>query len=610
MANPGKQKLITEAQNILSTRDFDDSLTRKQSQYEKGMDVANVAERRKLISALKQMAKCDTNFMSFKDDKNFVKHAVETMDELTTYAALSPVLQDMTEDQYDAINLAAGGKLPSLKKMRDKSNAYTYTREYTQAKLDMISNPNYESRETKDYAKKKISELESLKTDAQNRNKVNDVKYYDAHIRMKKAGDLGIKQTYTVEDRLALKTWGNSGRTHHRWRVDVLSLKHKIDLPSREDFKDPEKRWAWFQTLDANSRLTVLKQAQLTEDDVKNGKVQQMKTIEADHLFDSVLEVNKSVVKGSGKGKIAKASYKYKNGIFNFDTNASVGAVNASGKIGAGFKGGKLWEVGAKAQVDASGAAAQGRVKIGLNWDNFGVNAKVSGKVLSGSANAFAGAGRFTYTDEKGNDQDVAGVAAMASAQASLAEATGGIGITICGVKIGASATVQAGGFGGTLGGYANSKGIGGSFGALLGLGFKLNVSIDWGGCGQWWQKRKEKQKIKKAQRAEMNLRNQARRAAKNALKGGVKKEDPKKKGPALKDTNKIKKVPTVKEKDDPEDHNKIVRTTSVNDLKKKLDVDKKEDENNVQRSFTNRLGGPAKRSGGKVNDNRASFGK
>jgi hypothetical protein len=370
------------------------------------------------------------------------------------------------------------------------------------------------------------------------------------------------------------------------------------------------KRMKWFTSLDASSKATVLKQAQLTEKDVAEGKLQEMKGPDVDKLFDSLLEVNKDIASASGKFKTAKGSYKYKNGRFNFDINASVGAAKGSAKIGAGFKGGKLWEAGAKATIDVSGAIAQGRIKMGYNWENFGVNAKVQGKFLTGSAQAYGGIGRFTYTDDKGENQSVVGAMGMLSAQAAVAEAKGNFGITICGVKIGGCATVQGGGFGGTLGGYANTKSIGCSFGALVGLGFKLDLSIDWGGFGKWWQQRKEKQAIKKAQREEMARRNTIRKSAKKKISGGAKKADSNKKAPDnKKDANNIPKVVAQNNKG-AKDDNDVVRKTTIDNLKKKIGGNKKEDTNNVQRSFTNRLGGAVKGSGSKVDDNRKTISK
>ncbi len=602
-----RMELKTQAKTILDANDYNKDMEDHQKVFAKG--IFDNQSRAALRKALVQMAECDTNFMSFKDDKNFLKHADETMKELNIYAALSPVLQDMKENDYEAINNQLGGKLPSLKKMRDKSNLYTYTREYVQSKLEMMSTDLYVTHDLDEDAKKNETDLKSLRDTAKSANKTDEETYYKANLTMKKAKDLGIKQTYTIEDRKAGLTWGNSGRTHHRWKVQIGTLQGKYDLPKKEDFKDSAKRWKWFTSLDASSKATVMKYAQLTEEDVAKGKVQEMKGPDLDKLYDNLLEVNKDVISGTTKGKVAKASYKYKNGRFNFDINGSVVGANASGKIGAGFKGGKLWEAGAKATIDVSGAIAQGRIKMGYNWENFGVNAKVQGKFLTGSAQAYGGIGRFTYTDDKGENQSVVGAMGMLSAQAAVAEAKGNFGITICGVKIGGCATVQGGGFGGTIGGFANTKGIGCSFGALLGLGFRLDLSIDWGGFSKWWQKRKEKQAMKKAQRDEMERRNQERRA-RAALKGKGKKVDSNKKAPDnKKDANNIPKVVAQNNKG-AKDDNDIVRKTTLDNLKKKIGGNKKEDINNVQRSFTNRLGGAVKGRGSKVDDNRKTISK
>lgn len=528
------------------------------------LDIELTSNRETFAERLKALAECDTNFLSFKNDENFLKHYDEGMSELTSYAALAPLLLDLKQEDIDRFNQDYGLELPSLQSLQDKANGYTYMRDWMGAKLDQMKNANY-GKEA-DYADKSTEELEERRLEANRAGDKELEAYINSHQRMQKAESLGA--THIDDGKYKAMSWGNSGRTHHKWGVEIGSFKGGFKVPAYDVFKNPKKRAEFFKSLDANTKLTILERARLTEKDVSEGKTQKLKPIEVEDLYKSVVEVNKDLVSTDAKAKIAKGTYKYKNGGFSFGANLSVGAVGGKGKIGAGLSAGKKWEAKLSASVDASATAIQGRVKIGYKGDNAGVEAKISGKVGTAKASAFAGVGRMNIIGEDGKKKEVVGVAGTLSAQAAAAEAEGGVKFTLFGVKIGLTATVQAGGVGGTIGGFVNSGGIGASFGALLGVGFKLGFSIDWSGVGKWWKERKNRQKLKKAQREEMKARAKEEKAAKEAKKKGVKK-------------------------------------TSFKELKEKLSENK--EENHVQRSLTNRVSSPVKRSGSEINDHRAN---
>ena len=245
------------------------------------------------------------------------------------------------------------------------------------------------------------------------------------------------------------------------------------------------------------------------------GKSQQWFAIKAEDVWKTLLEINKNFIESGTKMKALKGRYHLKKKHFSFAANASVGAVNASGEVGAGLALGKEFYGKAQVSGSASATAFQSRIKAGLNWDKFGINVKGGAKLATASADGVVGVGKMKFVDYDGNKYIAKGAGGMLSAQASLVEAEASGGFTIFGVKIGASLAFQAGGVGGTVGGFVNTEGISGSLGALFGLGVNLKVSVNWSGFLKWRKERKRKKALNEKQHAEMTDRLDKEEAAK-----------------------------------------------------------------------------------------------
>ena len=451
------------------------------------------------------MVDCSINFMSFKDDENFLKHYDESMNELGDYAAYAPILMKMDQKKIDKLNKAYHHNLPKISVLRQKAAAYTYCREWYAAKLNLMSNQHYLYLKDTDTAALKQEDIQEKERTLRAAGKTELAKYMKAVLQMKKAESLGA--VHTADDRLKWRGWGNSGRTAHKWGVELFSAKGSLKYPPKKIFTDKKELQKFILDLDVDTKYMLLAKFQLKEKDVQEGKSQKWIMLEAKDVWDTLVEIKKDLIKTNVKLKTLKGRYKYKKSVFSFGANASVGAVSAKGNIGAGLSLGKNFYGKAQIAGSASATALQSRVKVGLNWQNFGINLKGQGKLATASAEGFVGAGKMKFRDYDGNKYEATGIGGMATAQASLVEAEASGGITIFGIKIGASLAFQAGGVGGTIGGFANASGIGASFGALFGLGFRLNISINWSGFLKWRKDRKDKKKLKEKQLEEMKAR-------------------------------------------------------------------------------------------------------
>ncbi len=467
---------------------------------------AKTGDTKKFIKMLRNMSDSGINFMSFKNDENFLKHYQESMNDLTDYAALSPVLMRMTQDDIDALNKSGKVKLPPIEKLQDMAMSYVYVKEWYEAKLDQLKTNAYLSLKDTDTVGMKPDELTEAKDKLIAKGNTDLAKYLDAQMRMNKAEELGAVHI-GGSDRSKWRSWGNSGRTGHKWGIELCSVKKKFKYPTKATFQTKKKFLKWFMDLDLSTREKILGKAQLTEKDLLAGKEQKWKATEADKLYRCVVELEKTLVKADMKFKAAKARYHLKKKYFSFGANASVGAVSAKGKVGASLAVGSEVRGEASTKLSASVAALQSRVKMTLGSEKLHLYARGTGKVASASASAYGGVGKIKVYNNEGEEVDAKGVAGMLSAQAALVEAETSGGISIFGIRIGASLSVQGGGFGGTIGGYATGTSVGASFGALFGIGLKLSVNVDWSGFLTWWKGKKEKDKLKKARRKEMNSR-------------------------------------------------------------------------------------------------------
>ena len=476
------------------------------------MTVMRKLNSRDFALSLKSLADCSINFMSFKNDENFLKHYEESIRDLSNFAALAPILMDMKQSNIDILNRAYKVKLPSIQTLQDAAISYTYARDWYVAKYTQIKNQYYSILKDSDFAELSPEELDTKIKDARARGKFNLAEYMECIQKKNKAQKLGIKHV-NGSDRSKWRSWGNSGRTAHKWGIELFSAKTSFKYPPAEIFSDKKKLAKYILDLDVNTKAEVLKKSQLTEDDLKKGETsKKWKATDPEIIKKNLLEIDKKLVKADVKLKALKGRYHLKKKYFSFGANASLGAVEASGKVGANLQVGSEFHGKAYANLSASASAIKSRVKMSLGTDKLNLYTKAQAKVATASAKLSGGVGKLSVKDEKGDFVDVYGAAGELSAQAALVEAETSGGICIFGIRLGASLTVQGGGFGGTVGGYATGTNVGVTFGALFGIGFKLSLTADWSGFLKWWKTRKEKKALKKKQKEEMKKRMQAER--------------------------------------------------------------------------------------------------
>lgn len=180
--------------------------------------------------------------------------------------------------------------------------------------------------------------------------------------------------------------------------------------------------------------------------------------------------------KGSGASGKAEASY----GVAKIDGQADIltGEVKAGGKVKIVEDGKFAPQVAVEAKASAD--IAKGSLNGTIGTDQYNVHGTAKGEFGHAEAKAGAGLGKITYEDENGNVQTGYGAYAEAGAEAYLAKGSLGGGITLFGVKIGASVDFKAGGAGATAGGEVQTGGLKGSLGLGLGVGLGVNISVDW----------------------------------------------------------------------------------------------------------------------------------
>ena len=176
-------------------------------------------------------------------------------------------------------------------------------------------------------------------------------------------------------------------------------------------------------------------------------------------------------------GALAKGEVERNFGILNGKLTAEAGTVTVSGNANFTiFEDGSIRpsiSIGAKAEASAVKGEYEGR----FGNDQFGYYNKAEGHLLHAEAEAKAGAG-YRGTDEKGNA--LYGFSAEASAMASLAQGRVEGGFSIFGIDIGLGVTGYAGAAGVEAGGSITTEGATASFGGALGLGGKMDITVDW----------------------------------------------------------------------------------------------------------------------------------
>ena len=184
--------------------------------------------------------------------------------------------------------------------------------------------------------------------------------------------------------------------------------------------------------------------------------------------ISTVAKATGSLAKGEVKGNLG-----YLNGRLSGE--AITGTVQGEAKF-ALYEDGKFNPslfFGAKAE----GSVLHGEADVGFGTDQYGVHVNAEGDLLHAEAEAKAGVG-YIGTDDDGNA--MYGAAAEVSAMACLAQGEVKGGVTIFGIDIDIGTKGYAGAVGVEAGASITTEGATAGFGGALGLGGKVEISVDW----------------------------------------------------------------------------------------------------------------------------------
>lgn len=178
----------------------------------------------------------------------------------------------------------------------------------------------------------------------------------------------------------------------------------------------------------------------------------------------------KASAEASASGSIFDASGKANFGIASGSAGISVGSAAVAGSIGASlFKDGKL-DPALYAEAKAEVSGVQGKLNGQLGSDTTNIHGEAKGTLGYAEAKAKASV-----------NSDGLELSAGAEACAAKGELSGGF--TIAGIKVDATVTGKAGAIGAKAGFKAGDDAVETDIGASLGLGFGLNLKIDWSNC-------------------------------------------------------------------------------------------------------------------------------
>ena len=237
---------------------------------------------------------------------------------------------------------------------------------------------------------------------------------------------------------------------------------------------------------------------------------------ELNKSFDGKLSVDRDEHGKITDIDVLEASASAKGSVLSGEAQASYGAAKVKGEADiltaeaeASAKV-KIMEDGKfapqiAAEAKASGDIAKGSLDATIGTDDNNVYGTAEGEFGHAEASAGVGVGKVTYKDADGNVHTGYGAYAEAGAEAYLAKGSLGGGLTICGIKFGASVEFKAGGAGATAGGEVNTGGLKGGLGLGLGVGLGINFSVDWSGFKwpefhlPWSDNKDKKEKDKKS---------------------------------------------------------------------------------------------------------------
>ncbi|MBQ6966544.1 MAG: hypothetical protein IJP84_01415 [Lachnospiraceae bacterium] len=434
------------------------------------------------LADLKELLAEETDFMGYKNDEVFTQYFSALYGKLKKFDSVLDEVFGMNDTDFKALGKEYGLLFPSRENLEEKRTKIKKIREFYETKMDLISNPFYMVLRKTDTNEVTIEKLREKMDNCDDQSQEKLKKYLGTMIKLRELEEEGYVRTHEHRIQVARHDLYNGKKTRHKGYAEVLSLKseHGGVLGVSTDGMGRDYRYS-----NANSGLV--------EKEERRAEAFKGATIGA--------EAHARV-----KAKGAKGSYKYKRDYFDFGVNGTLVGAQAQGSVGAslGYNVDSGFSYVAGAGVGAGGHLAKSRVKARLHFlkDLFGIDGKISGKVGTATAAAYAKAGTFNVETVDETKEIKNGIALHAGVEAAAATATASLGITIGGIRIGISASGQAGSVGASAGFYAGESGIGTSLGLQALLGFKVGIDVDWsvlqGVLKEWVEHFEPVKKIKK----------------------------------------------------------------------------------------------------------------
>ena len=412
----------------------------------------------------------DTDYLDFKNDKDFISKFDENYSGIVRFAGIDPDILD-TYLEANRPFLDEVGIHYSVDEIKAKASKFSKVEKFYRAKRDMIASPFYSILTGDDTEKIKDTDLRNLSAP-------------QSTVRN------GILKSY-LKNVSELRDLKRDGVVRSGWENVSVSAVKKVS-------KKHGGTRGYFSVGNAKAGIKTTLKAGTTGSREHNVYDEKKTPIEKD-LGEKVEASAK--IEASAEANILEAGFKGKKrnkyGEGKWEGNITLGAVKAYGNIGGSLafdpKKGKFKEW-AGAEIGAEAAAV--KAKLGASYsshnDLHGAYVEAEGTALHASAYALAKVGTFKIPNTDGGEpiEIEDGFAVMAGAQAGLVKGSVSGGFKIFGIKIGATLSGTLGGAGAQVGIYKSKGKIGGTLGLAALVGVKLDINIDF---SYWTNKIKEK---------------------------------------------------------------------------------------------------------------------
>ncbi|MCR5487185.1 MAG: hypothetical protein K6F35_06600 [Lachnospiraceae bacterium] len=442
-----------------------------ESDIEEGRPTAGRVRKHK--ETIQALISCQTDFLGYADDTDFVKDFEVNLGTLNSFAALKEVMENCTQQTLNAVLL---NSYP-VEELKKAIGRYEGMRDFYLAKMDIISSPFYMvlSKEDTEYATPELLERKAQECRDAGRDELAE--YLDAVKRLKeleknktKRESEGLGVFRSARKDASGRFTGSAALFTKKTETQFRVLGAKMSGPMNSEFGTPRDR--------SKENMTDEEKAEMKKNET---------SYKVDLLNASAsAQVKLAELKGQARNRSGTAKIQAEASFLDVRAEGSVGAylgIRDDGELTGGL--------GASAKV--SGAVAKGKVGASLQTPKFGkdksmeegflaAGLEASGEVLSASAEASA---KIGWLKEGEGFSAKVGIDAYASLLSGRAKGF----VTIAGVKIGASISGDVGAVGINLGGYIKNGKAGGSIGAALGLGARLNIEVDF---SYWTEKFKK----------------------------------------------------------------------------------------------------------------------